>query len=105
MSSQRQVELNSCRSRVPDIQNGHYPFSDLADKLSEDDLCWLLQTEQGGPVNWNDEDQRDRKGVDLRGADLSGRDLRGFPLACIRGGLTGSEWENESQTQREKAAI
>ena len=40
-----------------------------------------------GPVDWNDESQREREGVDLRGTDLSKTDLRCLPLACLYGGL------------------
>ena len=62
---------------------GIYPFRDI--KLSRVDIEWLLETHENGrgPVDWSDEHQREREGLDLRGADLG--DL---PLAGICGGLT-----------------
>lgn len=58
-------------------------------KLSRADIEWLLAThEQGrGPVDWRDENQREREGLDLRGADLRGVDLQNLQLAGMRGGL------------------
>jgi hypothetical protein len=42
-------------------------------------------------VDWRDENQRKREGLDLRGADLSDEVFSGLPLARIRGGLSVDE--------------
>ena len=80
---ERQKYLAARRGVTPDIGQGIYPFSDI--KLSRVDIEWLLETHENGrgPVDWSDEHQREREGLDLRGADLG--DL---PLAGICGGLT-----------------
>ena len=87
----RQEELAQRRTLVPDIKQGIYPFKEV--KLSRADVEWLLVTHDKGrgPINWNDESQRDRQGLDLRGADLSKVDLRSLPLARMRSGLTSKE--------------
>src|SRR5438132_13437883 len=65
----RQEELSKCRAIVPDIKNGIYPFKGM--KLSRADIEWLLAThENRGPVDWSDEIQHEREGLDLRGANL-----------------------------------
>ena len=70
--------------------------------LRRGDVEWLLATHEGGrgPVNWDDETQRTRVGLDLRGADLRGADLRWLPLARTLGGLVGGTDE-----QAEQAAV
>jgi hypothetical protein len=80
---ERQKYLAARRGVTPDIGQGIYPFRDI--KLSRVDIEWLLETHENGrgPVDWSDEHQREREGLDLRGADLG--DL---PLAGICGGLT-----------------
>ncbi len=79
-----------------------YPFKNV--KLSRADLEWLLLTheEGNGPVDWSDESQRTRKGLDLRGADLRGADLRRLPLAGMRG---GQEWEASAGAHLEGANL
>jgi uncharacterized protein YjbI with pentapeptide repeats len=91
ISPERQEELAKRRAIVPDIKQGIYPFRGM--KLNRADVEWLLATHDGGrgPVDWNDESQRMRRGLDLRGAILSGENLSGLPLACILGGLTARE--------------
>jgi uncharacterized protein YjbI with pentapeptide repeats len=104
IDTERQKYLAGRCSSKPDWVQGIYPFKDI--KLSRADVEWLLAThEKGrGPVDWNDESQRSREGLDVRGADLSQEDLRGLPLACMQGGLTGIELLNATEEQRNMAA-
>src|SRR5690348_1558194 len=66
----RQAYLAKRRAITPDAVQGIYSFKDI--KLSRADVEWLLATHEGGrgPVEWSDESQRDRVGLDLRGAHL-----------------------------------
>ena len=82
---ERQKYLAERRAIVPDMEKGIYPFKDI--KLSRADVEWLLATHENGrgPVNWSDESQREREGLDLRGADLRRTDLHGLPLAYLKG--------------------
>ena len=84
-------ELSQCRIIVPDIKKGSYPFKGR--KLSRADVEWLLATHENGygPVDWRDENQRKREGLDLCGADLSDEVLSALPLARMRGGLSVDE--------------
>ena len=84
---QRQEELTKRRTIVPDWEKGIYPFSGM--KLTRADIEWLLATHENGygPVDWSDESQRKREGLDLRGADLREVNLSGLPLARMVGGL------------------
>src|SRR5215469_18710448 len=72
----RQQELAARREIVASIGRGVHPFRGLV--LRRGDVEWLLATHEGGrgPVNWDDETQRTRVGLDLRGADLRRADLR-----------------------------
>ena len=47
---------------------------------------WLLATHENGqgPVDWSDEQQRDRKGLDLRGANLFRINLSNLPLLVCK---------------------
>ena len=107
ISKERQEELTKRRAIVPDIKKGIYPFKDM--QLSRADVEWLLATHENGrgPIDWSDESQRERLGVDLRGADLKGVNLSRLPLACIRAGLTESERGSDRQWKHrcEEAAI
>lgn len=51
---------------------------------------WLLATHEGGqgPIDWKDQNQRKREGLDLRGADLREVNLSRLPLARLRGGTS-----------------
>ena len=64
------------------------PFKNI--KLDRADVEWLLATHEHGrgPVDWSDEHQHERAGLDMRGADQKQADLRSLPLACMCGGLT-----------------
>ncbi len=83
IDEERQKFLAERRSITPNIQQGIYPFKDI--KLSRADIEWLLATHEDGrgPIDWNDESQRGRYGLDVRGADLRGAFLHDLPLACM----------------------
>lgn len=76
------------RANALDFQDGGYSFSGdySGERFTRADVEWLLSNHESlgmaGPVDWSDERQRDRVGIDLRGADLRMVDLRGLPLAC-----------------------
>jgi hypothetical protein len=106
IDAERQKHLTERRSITPDIEKGIYLFKDM--RLSRADVEWLLATlENGrGAVDWNDENQREREGLDLRGANLRQENLSGLPLARMRGGLTyGVVWFYATDEQRNMAAV
>ena len=105
IDTKRQDELAQRRSIVPDIERGIYPFKAM--KLSRADAEWLLATHDNGrgPVDWSDEQERKREGLDLRGADLSQAYLQHLPLTRLHGGLKVDEWRKAAQEQRAMAAI
>src|SRR6266566_2503616 len=105
IDTERQKYLAERRAIVPDIEQGIYPFKDI--KLSRADVEWLLATheDERGPVDWSDERQRDRIGLDLRGAILQEVDLRGLPLARICGGQTFDEYMMNMVGHRSAAVI
>ncbi len=78
---ERQKYLAELYIIIPDYDEGSLPFKDI--KLSRADVEWLLATHENnrGPVDWINESQRRRRGLDLMGADLHGQNLRGLPLA------------------------
>src|SRR5713101_7347491 len=80
IDAERQKYLAERRSITPDIEQGIYPFKDI--KLSRADVEWLLATHENGrgPVDWKDERQRERDGLDLGGANLCFVDLSNLPL-------------------------
>jgi uncharacterized protein YjbI with pentapeptide repeats len=104
IDGKRQQELDLRRVIVPDIEQGIYPFKGM--NLSRADIEWLLTTHDGGrgPVNWNDESQQRRLGVDVRGADLRRIDLSFLPLACMQGSLSWSQRNKATLEQRTMAA-
>jgi len=91
IDKKRQDELDEYRKVPPDIEKGLYPFNDII--LDRADVEWLLATHENGrgPVDWSDESQRERKGLDLRGADLRYANLSKLPLAGMIGGLLPTE--------------
>jgi uncharacterized protein YjbI with pentapeptide repeats len=107
ISVERRNQLEECRARRPEIERGVYPFTGIEPTLGRADLEWLLAMHEGGrgPVNWDDEEQRERVGLDLRGAVLSGLDLHGLPLAGLCGGLTEDAWRNATAAQLEAARL
>ncbi|HLH60315.1 MAG TPA: pentapeptide repeat-containing protein [Ktedonobacteraceae bacterium] len=101
----RQQELAQYLGIQPDFRQNIYPFRGV--RLTRADIEWLLvQHDNGrGPVDWKDEQDRKRLGLDLRGADVHGIDLRNLPLACTRGGLTREEWQLATLEQRDIAGV
>jgi hypothetical protein len=87
IDKKRQESLARRRAISPNIEQGIYPFKDV--KLDRADIEWLLATYDNGRslVDWNEETQPERKGLDLRGANLSGVDLSKLPLKGMQGGL------------------
>jgi uncharacterized protein YjbI with pentapeptide repeats len=94
ISDERQAFLSQRRSVKPNVVRGLYPFrgKNGSIKMARADVEWLLATHNSGgmrgPVDWSDEEQREREGIDLRGADLNGVDLAQLPLARLQAGLT-----------------
>ena len=103
IDAERQMYLAERLSIIPNIEQSIYPFKDI--KLYRADIEWLLAThEEGrGPIDWSDERQRERLGLDLRGADLRKVDLNHLPLARIRVGLATREWWNATKQERIEA--
>ena len=91
IDAERQKYLAERRAIVPDIEQGIYPFK--GEKLTRADVEWLLSTHENGrwPVDWRDESQREREGLDLRGADLSQLNLAYLPLTRLCAGLWTSQ--------------
>src|SRR5260221_1944591 len=87
ISAERQNYLAERRSIAPYTIPNLFPFKDI--KLSRADVEWLLATHEDGrgPIDWKDEKQREREGIDLRGADLRGVDLSELPMVGLVGGL------------------
>ena len=96
ISSERQEELARRRDTIkPHVEKGIYPFKDV--RLTRADIEWLLH--EHGPIDWNDESQREREGLDLRGCALKKRnedfqfeqvDLSSLPLAKVQFGLVNT---------------
>ena len=105
IDAQRQAELAARRNITPDVGLGHYPFKGM--KLHRADIEWLLATHENGrgPVDYHDESQRDRFGLDLRGADLSHAQLQHLPLARTIGDVSWRVWTNLTEKQHRMAAI
>lgn len=107
ISPERQAYLAERRSIVPNMVEGIYPFKHVEPKLSRADVEWLLASHENGdgPVDWQDEHQRGRPGLDLRAADLRGVDLRKLPLARLHGGLTLKERKSTNEEQWMAAGV
>lgn len=92
IETERQKYLTERRSITPDVEQGIYPFKGI--KLSRADIEWLLATHENGrgPVDWSDESQRERRGLDLRGADLRRVNLHGLPLVDLSAGFNTDRW-------------
>ncbi len=105
IDEERQTELTQWLMLIPDLNKGLYPFKDK--KLSRADIEWLLRTHEGGrgPVDWNDESQRERDGLDLRGADLQNVDLHGLPLARTLGEVSWRDDPTITEEQRRRASV
>ena len=108
IDTERQKYLGERRSITPNIEKGIYSFKDI--KLSRADVEWLLVTHENGrgPIDWSDESQRERIGLDLRGADLHGSEeqrlyLASLPLARLIGGLPFDERLLATEEQKKLA--
>ncbi len=101
----RQQELAQCLATSPDVKQNIYPFKGV--KLTRADIEWLLVNHENGqgPIDWDDEQDRKRWGLDLRGADLHGVNLRNLPLVRMRGGLMRDEWQLATLEQRDIAGV
>ncbi|GHO91090.1 hypothetical protein KSF_011380 [Reticulibacter mediterranei] len=102
----RQELLEARRALPPDPQKSIYPFKGI--KLGRADVEWLLATHENGegPIDWRDQAQQRRQGLDLRGAVLSGDssrgiNLRGLPLSRLQGGLSREQWSGWVKTNKE----
>jgi uncharacterized protein YjbI with pentapeptide repeats len=102
---ERQQFLTERLTTIPDIKQGIYPFKNI--KLTRADIEWLLANHENGrgPVDWTDEQQQERIGLDLPGADLRQVDLQNLPLARLLGGLTRNEWQLTTLDQRDMAGV
>jgi uncharacterized protein YjbI with pentapeptide repeats len=105
IDAERKAELAAYLSIVPDVEKGIYPFKGV--KLMRADIEWLLATHEDGrgPVDYHDQSQRDRVGLDLRGADLSYAQLQNLPLARTIGDVTWRTWANLTEKQHHMAAV
>jgi uncharacterized protein YjbI with pentapeptide repeats len=101
----RQEDLAKRSLIMPNIEQGIYPFKDIEPKLTRADVEWLLATHENGrgPVDWSDESQRERQGLDVRGADLQEVDLHNLPLARLLCGLSQEEKGDATVRQRKIA--
>jgi uncharacterized protein YjbI with pentapeptide repeats len=81
ISKERQDYLAERCNIKPDYSQGIIPFKDI--KLSRADVEWLLLTldNNRGPINWNNERQSEREGLDLSLANLCQVDLSKLPIA------------------------
>lgn len=101
----RQRFLANRRAVTPNVQQGIYPFRDEHGSiaLTRSDVEWLLETHESGglrgPIDWNDQMQRGRQGLDLRGADVRSTDLARLPLDGIQAGLTSEEYDVATAVQ------
>src|SRR5260221_6445444 len=100
IDAERQKYLEGHRCIEPDIMQGIYSFRNIEPKLTRADVEWLLATHENerGPVDWSNEHEQKRVGLDLRGADLRQINLHNLPLNRVRFGLTADEWANTEIT-------
>jgi uncharacterized protein YjbI with pentapeptide repeats len=105
IDEERQLYLAERRDSPVDEYQGIYPFKHI--KLKRADVEWLLATHENGlgPVDYSDETQRDRVGIDLRGADLRHANLQNLPLARLVGDVTWRQWSDLSEEQHLMAAV
>lgn len=105
IDTDRQKYLAERRAIIPDTEKGIYPFRGI--KLNRADVEWLLATHENGrgPIDWSNEHQRKREGLDLRGADLSYIDFSSLPLPRLRGSLTEIEWNPFIDEPRKREGV
>jgi uncharacterized protein YjbI with pentapeptide repeats len=101
----RQQELRRCLAIVSNVEKDIYPFRGM--KLHRADIEWLLAMHDAGrgPVDWTNEQERERAGLDVRYADLRQADLRHLPLTKLRGGLTSDEYGRATVEQQNMAGV
>ncbi len=104
IEKKRQKFLTERLTIVPNIEQSVYPFADVT--LTRADVEWLLANHEDGcgPIDWSDEQQHRREGLDLRGARLDGENLSHLPLARLRTGITWIEWNSLTPEQIDRAA-
>lgn len=102
---ERQRYLAERRAITPDLEQGIYPFRNIT--LNRADVEWLLVTHENGkgPVDWSNESQLQREGLDLRGVNLSQENLSGLPLTRMRSGLLPGEWQTSTEEQRSASVV
>jgi hypothetical protein len=111
IDEKRQRYLGLRREVAPNIEHGIYPFRDEngSIKLTRADVEWLLATHESGgmrgPVDWSDEKQRERDGLELRGAELRTVNLARLPLTQLLGGLGRGDRANTTPQQRTMAGV
>jgi uncharacterized protein YjbI with pentapeptide repeats len=105
IDTERQRYLAERLACPVDAYQGIYPFKDI--KLKRADVEWLLATHEHGlgPVDYADETQRERVGIDVRGADLRHANLQNLPLARLVGDVTWRQWLDLSEEQHIVAAV
>jgi uncharacterized protein YjbI with pentapeptide repeats len=105
IDTERQRYLAERRAIPVDERRGIYPFKDI--KLNRADIEWLLATHENGrgPVDYSDETQRERVGIDIRGADLRHAQLQNLPLARVVGDVTWRKWFDLTEEQHLMAAV
>jgi uncharacterized protein YjbI with pentapeptide repeats len=103
IDEERQRYLTAQLRVIPNVEQGIYPFKAIM--LSRADVEWLLATHENGrgPVDWSDESQWKRKGLDLRGADLCEVDLSNLPLTNFYGGFVREGFIGVSEKQYKMA--
>jgi uncharacterized protein YjbI with pentapeptide repeats len=101
----RQEMLAARRAMTPDVPRGDFPFKGI--RLERADVEWLLATHENGrgPVDPEDESQKNRVGLDLSGADLSHARLANLPLARLACDATRPTVEGLTEEQRRLAAL
>lgn len=105
IDEERQHYLAERLASPVDEYQGIYPFKHI--ELKRADVEWLLATHENGrgPVDYYDETQQDRVGIDLRGADLRHANLQNLPLARLVGDVTWRQWFDLSAEQHLMAAV
>src|SRR5260370_42694353 len=100
IDAERQMYLAERLRIIPNIEQRIYPFKDI--KLYRADIEWLLAThEEGrGTIDWSDERQRERLGLDLSGAILIKADLYHLHRAWIRFYLSSMYYFNPTTQHR-----
>ena len=101
IDEERQKYLAELRKIEVDLLKAILPFEGI--KLTRADVEWLLATHEDsrGPIDWQDESQHEREGLNLFRVDLRGEDLGYLPLAkiCLRHAQLKKAYFMEAQLQ------